>query len=163
MSALAHSRISIRAVTRADVPMIRGLLFELAVFERIEKEFRATDRGLRKALFAKAPRLFALVACSGREVVGVATYYLTYSTFSGAPNLFIEDLFVKPEFRNRGIGRRLLARLASEARRKLCNRMEWIALDWNEPALTFYKSIGATPHKEWVIHRWARADFNAMR
>jgi GNAT superfamily N-acetyltransferase len=136
-----------------DVPLILSLIRELAEYERLAHEVMATEKLLRDALFGTRPSAHAVVAREGAEPVGFALYFFTFSTFVGKPGLYLEDLFVRPAWRGRGIGRLLLAHLARIAVEHDCGRMEWSVLDWNEPALRVYQAIGARPMSEWTVQR----------
>jgi GNAT superfamily N-acetyltransferase len=113
----------------------------------------ATEAGLHDTLFRERPFAEAVVAYVGDEPAGFALWFYNYSTFLGRPGLYLEDLFVKPEHRGRGVGKALLAHLARMAQAKGCGRMEWSVLDWNEPAIRFYRSLGATEMDEWTVYR----------
>jgi GNAT superfamily N-acetyltransferase len=146
--------ITICPATEAEVPVILDFIRALAKYERLEHEMVATEAGLRKTLFG--PRAYAEVvfACveSGKPV-GFALFFHNYSTFLGKPGIYLEDLFVHPEARGRGIGKRLLTWLAKTALERDCGRLEWAVLDWNEPSIGFYKSLGAILKHEWQIFR----------
>lgn len=143
----------IRAARAEDVEIIAALIHELAVYEKLEHEARATPETLREQLFG--PRAFAevLLAEVAGEVVGFALFFHNFSTFRGQPGLYLEDLFVRPEHRGRGIGKALLIKLASIAVERNCGRMEWAVLDWNEPSIGFYRSLNAKPMDEWTVYR----------
>ena len=145
--------ITIRPATEADVPAILAFIQGLARYERLEHECIATEAGLRATLFG--PRRYAEVvfACVAERAVGFALFFHNYSTFLGKPGIYLEDLFVLPEARGRGIGKRLLAWLAHTAVARDCGRLEWSVLDWNEPSIAFYRSLGALLKSEWQIFR----------
>ena len=147
------ARITIQPATEQDVPLILDLIRELAEYERLSSEVVATEAGLRSALFGQPARAHALVAYVGTEPVGFAVYFHNFSTFLGRAGLYLEDLFVRPAWRRRGVGRRLLRELAERAVAEGCGRLEWSVLDWNEPAIRFYRSIGARPMAEWTVYR----------
>jgi GNAT superfamily N-acetyltransferase len=144
---------TIRAATPADVPLILGFIKELAAYEQLAHEVRATEALLHESLFAPGAVAHAVVAHEGETPAGFALYFFSFSTFVGRPGLYLEDLFVRPEFRRRGLGRQLLAHLARVAVDRGCGRMEWSVLDWNETALRVYRSIGAIPMDEWTVQR----------
>jgi GNAT superfamily N-acetyltransferase len=136
-----------------DVPIILELIRGLGEYERLSDEIVATEDGLRKWLFGERPAAEVVLAYVDTTVAGFALFFHNFSTFLGRPGLYLEDLFVKPEWRGRGIGQRLLVHLASLAVERGCGRMEWTVLDWNEPALRFYERMGARVMKEWKLCR----------
>jgi GNAT superfamily N-acetyltransferase len=136
-----------------DVPVILHLIRALGAYERLSHEIVATEDGLRRWLFGDRPAAEVVLARVGETVVGFALFFQNFSTFLGRPGLYLEDLFVMPEWRGRGIGRRLLVHLAGLAVERGCGRMEWAVLDWNEPALRLYERIGARVMNEWKICR----------
>lgn len=148
-------RIAIAPATRADVPLVHGLMRGLAVYEKIEHEFVSTPADLERALFGTPPLAEAIVGSLDGKPVGFALVYPTYSTFAGKPGLWLEDLFVLPEARGAGVGNALLARLAAMAVERGCVSLQWEVLDWNEPAIGFYKSLGAEPLDEWTTFKLA--------
>ncbi|HTQ31859.1 MAG TPA: GNAT family N-acetyltransferase [Opitutaceae bacterium] len=148
--------IQIRSATAADLPLILQLIRELAAYENLSHQVEAGEEKLRATLFppagpATAECLLAFVA--GGAPAGFAVYFQTYSTFLAKPGLYLEDLFVRPEFRRRGIGKALLLQIARIANQRGCGRMEWSVLDWNEPAQAFYRSLGAAVLPDWRICR----------
>jgi GNAT superfamily N-acetyltransferase len=145
--------LNIRPATPADAPVIASLVRELAEYEKLLPEARATAADFQRELESPNPVIHVLVAEFNGAPVGFALYFFNFSTFVGRPGLYLEDLFVRPAERSRGIGRALLRALARIARERGCGRMEWAVLDWNEPALRFYRSLGARPMKEWIVHR----------
>ena len=147
------SNLQIRRGTAEDVPVIAGLIRELAEYERAPEAAVATEAQLRDVLFGEKPAAEVLLAFENEEPVGFAVYFFNFSTWLGRPGLYLEDLFVKPEMRGRGYGRALLTRLAEVAQERGCGRMEWAVLDWNEPAIQFYKKLGAKPMDEWTVFR----------
>ena len=145
--------MKIREATEADVPLILRFIRDLAIYEKLEHKVVATEDGLRQTLFGN-PRFAEVVfAIEDGVEAGFALFFHNYSTFLGAPGIYLEDLFVKPEFRGRGIGKGLLAHLAKLAKERGCGRVEWAVLDWNTPSIDFYKSIGAVPLDDWIIFR----------
>lgn len=144
---------TLRQATEADVPQILGFIRDLAVYEKLEHEVVATEEALRRTLFGSPPAAHVIIAESDGQPAGFALYFFNYSTFLAKPGLYLEDLFVKPEFRGRGVGKALLLHLAKIANARGCGRMEWSVLDWNEPAIKFYESLGARRMKEWQICR----------
>ena len=136
-----------------DAAAIHRLIVALATYEREPDAVVATPAGLREQLAAARPPFECLLAEVDGAVVGFALYFFNYSTWRGRPGLYLEDLFVEPGLRGRGLGRRLLGRLAAIAVDRGCARMEWMVLDWNAPALAFYAAIGASPVAGWTTHR----------
>jgi GNAT superfamily N-acetyltransferase len=145
--------LNIRPATPADASLIAGLVRELADYEKLLHEARATAADFRRELEAENPVIRVLIAEWDGQPAGFALYFFNFSTFVGRPGLYLEDLFVRPAQRSHGIGRALLRALARIARDRDCGRMEWAVLDWNEPALRFYKSLDARPMNEWIVHR----------
>jgi GNAT superfamily N-acetyltransferase len=143
----------IRMTTEADIPVILGLIRDLATYEREPDAVVATEAGLRDVLFGAKPSAEVLLALENAEPVGFAVYFYNFSTWLGRPGLYLEDLFVRPEKRGKGYGRALLERLAQIARERGCGRMEWAVLDWNDPAIQFYRKLGAEPMNEWTVFR----------
>jgi GNAT superfamily N-acetyltransferase len=139
--------------TVSDVPVILQMIRDLAEYERMADEVVATEAGLRESLFGLRPDAEVLIAYTDGQPAGFALYFHNYSTFVGRRGLYLEDLFVKPAFRGRGIGKRLLVELARIAIDRGCGRFEWTVLDWNEPAIGFYKSLGARSMDAWRIFR----------
>jgi GNAT superfamily N-acetyltransferase len=146
-------KFNIRAATRADVPLILQLIRDLATYERAPNDVVATEEGLVEVLFGQKPAAEVRLIFEGKTAVGFAVFFLNFSTWLGRPGLYLEDLFVKPEYRGKGYGRALLVDLAKIARDRGCGRMEWAVLDWNEPAVQFYRKLGAKPNEEWTIFR----------
>jgi GNAT superfamily N-acetyltransferase len=136
-----------------DVPVILALIRALGEYERLSHEVVATEDQLRAHLFSDRPMAEVVLACVDESVVGFALFFHNFSTFLGRPGLYLEDLFVVPEWRGRGIGKRLLEQLAELAVERGCGRMEWNVLDWNEPAIRFYERMGARIMKEWKLCR----------
>ena len=146
-------RFRIEPATIADTPLVMKFIKGLAEYEGLENEVVATEEGLRKAMFGAQPRAEAVIGYNGDEPVGFALFFHTFSTFLGSPSLYLEDLFVLPEWRGRGLGRQLLSYLARIALERDCGRLEWAVLDWNEPSIRFYKGLGAIPQDEWTVYR----------
>jgi GNAT superfamily N-acetyltransferase len=147
--------ITLRAATAADTPRILAFIRALAEYERLLDRVVATEAGLRDALFGPRPYAEVVLAEEAGEPVGFALFFHTFSTFLGQPGIYLEDLFVLPSARGRGVGRALLAHLAGLAVERRCGRVEWAVLNWNEPAIRFYRSVGATPNDEWTVYRLA--------
>jgi GNAT superfamily N-acetyltransferase len=145
----------IRPAEPADIPAILGLVRGLARYEELLHECTATEERLRSGLFPASgpPAAECVLAVEAGETAGFALFFTTFSTFLAKPGIWLEDLFVVPERRNRGIGRALLLHVARLANRRGCGRLEWSVLDWNSPAIGFYESIGAPPLEDWRICR----------
>ncbi len=143
----------IRPAQPDDIPAIYQLIRELGEYERSLDEVTGTEDDLRRALFAARPAVFAHVAEQDGRVAGFALWFVNYSTWLGRHGIYLEDLYVTPELRGRGLGRALLAELAAICVRRGYGRLEWWVLDWNEPARGFYAALGATPMDEWTVHR----------
>ena len=148
-----QNNFKIRPSTIDDVPIILQLIRDLAEYERAPDEVVATEASLREVLFGEHPAAEVLLAMEGTTPVGFAVFFLNFSTWLGRPGLYLEDLFVKPDHRGKGYGRALLVHLAKIADARKCGRMEWAVLDWNEPAIKFYRALGAAPNEEWTIFR----------
>lgn len=146
--------IDIRPAEEADAALILRFIRELAAYERAEPEVVATEAHIQKSLFGGGPAR-ALICSVGGVEAGFAVYFFNYSTWQGRNGLYLEDLYVTPDHRNVGAGKALLQHLARFAVAEGCGRFEWSVLDWNEPAVQFYQSIGASPMKEWVRYRLA--------
>ena len=145
--------ITIRPATEHDVPLISGFIRDLARYERLEHEMVATEADLRKTLFGERRYAEVVFACVDSAPVGFALFFHNYSTFLGKPGIYLEDLFVRPAARGHGVGKRLLAWLAQTTLERDCGRLEWSVLDWNEPSIGFYRSLGAVLKEEWQIFR----------
>ncbi|MCQ4042846.1 GNAT family N-acetyltransferase [Streptantibioticus rubrisoli] len=156
----------IRAATTADIPAIHAMIRELADYERSLDDARATPEQLQDALFGEHPAAFALVAeeptGSGLRTVGFALWFRNYSTWTGTHGVYLEDLYVRPEARGAGHGKALLAELARICVERGYERFEWSVLDWNEPSIGFYKSLGAVPMDEWTVHRLTGEPLRAL-
>jgi GNAT superfamily N-acetyltransferase len=143
----------IRNATVDDVPLILYFIRELAAYERLAHEVVADEALLRETLFGPRPSAEVVIAEVDGQPAGFALFFHNFSTFKGRPGLYLEDLFVKPEMRGRGVGKALLAHLAAIARERRCGRFEWAVLNWNRSAIDFYRSLGAHPLDDWVIFR----------
>lgn len=146
-------RARIEPATEKDIPLLLTLIRGLADYERLLGSVTATEERLRASLFGERPYAEAILAYENDQPVGYAIYFFTYSSFVGLPGLYLEDLFVVPESRGSGVGRDLLASVARKAVERGCRRMEWAVLNWNEPAIGFYKKLGAEPMNEWTVYR----------
>lgn len=147
--------LRIEPATEREVPLVLALIRELAEYERLADEAVATEDDLRRALFGPEARAEVVFARVDDEVVGFALFFHNFSTFVGRAGLYLEDLYVRPEARGRGVGRALLAHLARIARERGCGRMEWAVLDWNETAIHFYRGLSARAMDEWTTFRLA--------
>lgn len=147
--------LEIRAATEDDVPLILSLVKELAEYERLSHQVVATEEVLRDSLFGERRTAEVLIGHHGGEPAGFALFFHNFSTFLGRPGIYLEDLYVRPRYRGMGYGKALLARLAELARERGCGRLEWWVLDWNEPAIRFYKALGAVPMEDWTVYRLA--------
>jgi GNAT superfamily N-acetyltransferase len=145
--------LRIRCATARDLPLILTLIKALAEYEKLADEVVANEKTLRASLFGEDAKAEVALAFVGKTPVGFAVYFHNYSTFLGLAGLYLEDLFVVPEWRRRGIGRRLLRYVARTAADRNCGRVEWSVLDWNAPAISFYRSIGARPMNNWTLYR----------
>ncbi|HUI59624.1 MAG TPA: GNAT family N-acetyltransferase [Steroidobacteraceae bacterium] len=154
--------VTIRPATANDVPLVLQFIRDLAQYEHLEHEVVATEHTLRQALFGPRPYAEVVFACLGGGPVGFALFFHNFSTFLGRPGLYLEDLFVRPQARGHGIGRRLLQWLAQTAVERGCGRLEWAVLDWNEPSIGFYRSLGAVCMDEWKIFRLTGAALSRL-
>lgn len=145
--------LSIREVKRQDTPLLLELIKGLAAYEKLAHEVVTDAEKLAENLFAANSTTHAVLAEQDGRPIGFALYFFNFSTFLGRHGLYLEDLFVKPEFRGGGAGKALLIRLAQIARERNCGRMEWSVLDWNQPAIDFYRKLGALPMNEWTVYR----------
>jgi len=158
----AAARFTIRRGRPRDAATIVRLIRGLAEYERLAHQVEATTGRIRRHGFGRRPYFETLICRRRGRAVGFALYFFTYSTFLGRPSLYLEDLFVLPEERGNGAGRALLRALAKIAVRRGCGRMEWTVLDWNRPAIGFYRGLGAKLHKEWVLTRLTGAPLSRL-
>ncbi|MDC0201264.1 GNAT family N-acetyltransferase [Verrucomicrobia bacterium] len=147
------SNLTIRKAIKSDSDKIHQLLMDLAAFEKIEHTVEATNESTQLALFGESPSAEAIVAELDNQIVGAAVFFHNYSTFIGKEGLYLEDIYVRPEYRGQKIGRKILFHLAKIAEQRKCGRMEWTVLDWNTRAIDFYKEMGAEILEEWKIVR----------
>jgi GNAT superfamily N-acetyltransferase len=154
--------VSIRPATRNDVPVIAELIRGLARFEKLEHEVVMTEDMLTAGLFGQRPYAEVLLADDEDQPVGFALFFHNFSTFLGRPGIYLEDLFVVPEHRDKGIGQLLLATLARLAVERGCGRLEWAVLDWNQEAIRFYERLGARPNSDWTIYRLTGESLSAL-
>lgn len=145
--------LDIRPAEPADVPVIAELIRDLAKFEKLEDQVTMTEERLAESLFGEHRYAETLLAEDNGTPVGFALFFHNFSTFLGLPGVYLEDLFVVPEQRGRGVGRALLRQLAQIAVERRCGRLEWAVLDWNRDAIGFYERLGARPNSEWTVYR----------
>jgi len=145
--------ITLRAATRADIPLVRELIEGLAEYERLRHECHATDALLEAALFGERPYAEVVIAEHDGSAAGFALFFHNFSTFLAKPGIYLEDLFVRPAYRGHGVGKALLSHLAKLAIARGCGRLEWSVLDWNADAIGFYRKLGAVPQDEWTVYR----------
>ena len=154
--------ITIASVVPAEVPLLLELIRELARFEKLEHEVETTPGLLHQALFGPQPAAGALLARCDGEVAGYAIYFFTFSSFVGRAGIWLEDVYVRPPFRKRGVGRGLIEAVARIGAERGCGRFEWTALDWNERALEIYRGLGARVMQEWVLLRLNAAELRRL-
>jgi GNAT superfamily N-acetyltransferase len=152
----------IRPATITDVPVILELIRALATYERAPDQVVATEEILSETLFGKKPVAEVLLLFEKETAAGFALFFHNFSTWIGRPGIYLEDLFVRPEHRGKGYGRALLVELAKIARKRNCGRLEWAVLDWNEPAIQFYRKLGAKPMNEWTVFRLTRDEIASL-
>lgn len=145
--------LSIREAVREDAPLIFHFICDLAEYEKLRNEVKCDAEGLAERLFGPRPYAEVLIAEDDGAPLGFALFFHNFSTFEGRPGIYLEDLFVAPEARGKGAGKALVARLAALAIERDCARLEWSVLDWNTPAIDFYRSLGARPMDEWAVNR----------
>jgi GNAT superfamily N-acetyltransferase len=150
-----NPKLLIRPSTAEDVPIILDFIRGIAEYEKLSHEVTATEADIRESLFGESPAAECVLAFWEGELAGFALYFHNFSTFLGRSGLYLEDLFVRFEFRGKGIGRALFLHLAKIAKERKCGRFEWAVLDWNTTAIEFYKKLGAKPMEEWTIYRLA--------
>ena len=143
----------IRHAEEQDVPLIHEFIRQLAIYEKLFDQMVATKKDLRKNLFGDSRYAETIIGYEGDKPVCFALYFYNFSTFLGKPGIYLEDLFVYSDYRGKGYGKAMLTYLAKLAVENGCGRLEWAVLDWNEPSLVFYESLGARPMKEWIINR----------
>lgn len=144
---------TLQDATEADVPLVLSFIRELAEYEKVAHDVTATEDVLRESLFGNQRVAEVVLGYYRNEPVSFALFFHNFSTHLGQPGLYLEDLYVKPDMRGKGFGRTMLAYLARLARERRCGRFEWCVLDWNEPAIKFYRSLGAVPMDEWTVQR----------
>ena len=154
--------LQIEEASEKDVPLILQFIRDLAQFEKAQGRVLASEEILRATLFGPTPYAAALIAYAGKEPAAFAIYFFSYSSFSGLPNLYLEDIFVRPAYRRLGVGKQLLADLARRAVERGCGRMEWSVLNWNESAMGFYEKLGAEPVRDWTVFHLAKERMNRL-
>lgn len=154
--------VTIRPGEPADVPVIADLIRGLAVYEKLEDQVTMTEERLGDALFGDRRYAETLIAEDGGEAIGFALFFHNFSTFLAQPGIYLEDLFVNPEHRSKGVGRALLERLAQIAVDRGCARLEWAVLHWNAEAIKFYERLGARPNSDWVVYRLTGEDLRRL-
>lgn len=159
---IVHDNLHVDAATESDVPLILQLIRELAEFEHLAHEVTASEESLRNGLFGERPYAEVFIARQGEEPVGFALFFHNFSTFVGKAGIYLEDLFVRREFRGQGVGEALLRRVAQTAVERACGRYEWAVLNWNQRAIDFYRKLGARPMDEWTIFRIAGEALNNL-
>ncbi len=147
-----HKNFTIREATAADAELLHTFIEEFAAFEKMSDMVFATPEKLRKSIFEEGYAK-VILGMEGDTPVGFALYFFNYSTFEGRPGLYLEDLYIREEYRGRGYGLAMMRKLAQIAVEKDCKRFEWVCLDWNQPAIDLYESLGAKPKNEWIIFR----------
>lgn len=150
---MINSEFEIKFAKAKDIPIILNFIKDLAKYEKLENEVVATEQSLHDTLFGKKTFAEVLIASESGVEVGFALFFHNYSTFLGKPGIYLEDLFVKEEFRGKGYGKALLTKLAKITVERNCGRLEWSVLDWNEPSIKFYKKLGAVPMEGWTVFR----------
>ena len=154
--------LRIEFATVRDLPAIVNLVRQLAIYEELEHAMVATEDDFRRALFGPDRQAEALIAFTGDAPVGFALYFYTFSTFLGKRGIYLEDIFVEPAYRGRGIGKALLRKLARIAKEQNCGRMEWSVLTWNQPSIDFYRRLGAVTLEEWRMFRLTGGALEAL-
>jgi GNAT superfamily N-acetyltransferase len=143
----------LKAPTREELGIVTGFIRELAEYEKLGHECEITEEQLEKSLFGDRPYAETLIAYLDDKPVGFCLFFHNFSTFLGKPGLYLEDLYIQPQYRNQGLGKLMLRHLAQLAVERGCGRFEWSVLDWNEPSIAFYRKIGAVPMDDWTVQR----------
>jgi GNAT superfamily N-acetyltransferase len=157
-----NNELTIRKAEKSDAPLILSFIKEIANYEKLSHEVTATEKDIQENLFGDTKYAEVLIAESENEPVGYALFFYNFSTFTGRPGIYLEDLFIRPKYRGKGIGKTLLLKLIKIAKNKNCGRVEWCVLDWNEPAIEFYKNLGAVPMDGWSIFRVTNEKFEKI-
>jgi GNAT superfamily N-acetyltransferase len=153
MDSKISEKLKIRNALEPDIPLILSFIKELAEYEKLSDQVKVTEELLKESLFGRKGFVEVLIAEYDGEPAGQALFFHNFSTFVGRPGIYLEDLYVRPKLRGKGIGKALLQSLINLAKERNCGRVEWAVLDWNKPSINFYKSIGARPMDEWIIFR----------
>ncbi|MFN3872944.1 MAG: GNAT family N-acetyltransferase [Ignavibacterium sp.] len=156
---MSSENLTIRRAEKTDIPTILKLIKELAEYEKLLHEVVTTEKHLEEVIFGNKKFVEVLIAEINGEIAGQTIFFYNFSTFVGRPGLYIEDLYVRPQYRGKGIGKALLYEVIKLAKERNCGRVEWVVLDWNKPAIDFYKSIGAKSLDEWTIFRLTEDKF----
>ena len=154
-----NKKLSIRIAEEKDIPVILSLIKELAEFEKLSDEVNVSEDILKENLFGKRKYAEVIIAELNEKPAGQALFFHNFSTFKGKPGIYLEDLFVKPEYRSKGVGKALLNKLIETAKERKCSRIEWVVLDWNKSAIDFYKKMGAEEMNGWLIYRLTEDKF----
>lgn len=154
--------LTLRNARREDAPLVHAFVRELADYERLSHEVAASESDLAEALFGLAPRVFCDIAEWEGTPAGFALWFYNFSTFKGRCGIYLEDLYVRPDHRGRGIGKALLQNLARRCAAEGLARLEWAVLDWNAPSIAFYESLGARPMNEWTVYRLTGPELEAL-
>ncbi|MDI6767830.1 MAG: GNAT family N-acetyltransferase [Bacteroidota bacterium] len=157
-----HTRIAIKRLRKKEGKIFLSLINALAAFEKLKRPSRSARARLLRDAFGRKRRFDAFLAIIGKKAVGYAIFFETYSSFLALPTLYLEDIFILPEYRSRGIGLKLFHTCMVEAERCGCGRMEWVVLDWNKNAIKFYNQIGARQMKEWLLYRIEQKQFRQI-
>jgi len=151
-------QIQIRDAKKNDAPTILQFITELAIYEKEPDAVKTDEQAIIKTLFSEGATAHSIICLEGDEPIGFAVYFYNYSTWLGKNGLYLEDLYVSPDSRGNGAGKLIMKHLANKAIKNDCGRFEWVVLDWNQPAIDFYNSIGAKAQNEWIIYRLAGQD-----
>jgi GNAT superfamily N-acetyltransferase len=154
-----NKKLSIRFAEEKDIPVILSLIKELAEFEKLSDKVNVSEDILKENLFGKRKYAEVIIAELNEKPAGQALFFHNFSTFKGKPGIYLEDLYVKPEYRSKGIGKALLNKLIETAKERKCSRIEWVVLDWNKSAIDFYKKMGAEEMNGWLIYRLTEDKF----
>lgn len=155
----ANKKLIIRETSEKDIPTILALIQELADYEKLSHVVSANESDLKKNLFGEKRYAKVIIAEYDGVVAGQALFFYNFSTFKGKPGIYLEDLYVRPAFRKKGIGKALLSYLVELAKTEDCGRVEWVVLDWNKNAIDFYKNMGAEPMTDWIVFRLSEENF----
>lgn len=148
-----ESKIKIRSAVEEDIPLIFTLIKELAEYEKLLHEVSANESLLKEVMFGERKYAEVIIAEYENQTAGQAIFFHNFSTFKASPGIYLEDLYVRPAYRGKGIGKKLLEEVISIAKQRKCKRVEWVVLDWNKSAIDFYKSLGADPMNDWIVFR----------